>query len=174
MKLKFLTAVLAVMLYQGTASAETLMGTVTNVDATGKKVTIMRTDTNQSVTLNVRDAKQFSTLRTGAHINVDANNKAGSWEVRKFNPSPVGNSLSASTSTTSGSLSSNSASNRTASSVTAPMSTTGVTSSGSLAGNSTGMANSASVNGSSANSGVSASGTASGSAGSSAGSASGS
>src|SRR5689334_12252057 len=72
----------------GTAFAEMISGTITAIDPTGQKVTLMRSDTNDSVTVNVKDADSFASLRTGSTITLDAQKKfLGGWEAASVDAS---------------------------------------------------------------------------------------
>ena len=67
------------------AYAEMISGTITSIDMTGNKITLLRSDTQDSVTVKVRDAGGLANLQTGSTVSLDANRKLfGGWEAKSL------------------------------------------------------------------------------------------
>ncbi len=78
-----LAALLGLFALQGVASAEMISGTITSIDMAGNKVTLLRSDTRDSVTVKVKDPASLNTLQTGSTVSVDASKRLfGGWETR--------------------------------------------------------------------------------------------
>lgn len=65
------------------ASAEMISGTITNIDPSANKITLLRMDTNDSITVMVKDQAALEALQTGNNVTLDANKKLfGGWEAK--------------------------------------------------------------------------------------------
>ena len=66
----------------GIASAEMITGTVTNIDPSAQKITLMRSDTSESLTVKVKDANALTNLQAGGNVTLDANPRLfGGWKA---------------------------------------------------------------------------------------------
>lgn len=85
-------ALAAWMLLPGLANAEMLSGTIQSIDPGKGQFKLMRNDTQESVTISVKDPSELSSLQAGGQITVDASRKLfGGWETK----SAVGQEASA-------------------------------------------------------------------------------
>ncbi len=64
-------AVLALMLLPNVAMAEMVTGIVTRVE--GDKVTVLRSDTNEDVTIKIKEQAALQGLEAGQTVTLDAN-----------------------------------------------------------------------------------------------------
>jgi hypothetical protein len=70
--------ILFALAFAGTAAyAEKIDGTVTSVDATGRRVVLTRNDNGQTMELSVRDAGMLKSVKNGTQISVDAIEETG-------------------------------------------------------------------------------------------------
>ncbi len=95
---KYSFLILGLLFWQNIAHAEMLSGTVTNIDPSGRIVTMQRADTNKTVKLHVKDASALESLRAGTQISVDASKSLfGKWETSSIEtPASSGASTAAS------------------------------------------------------------------------------
>lgn len=86
----YLMLVAGLLMVPAVACAEMITGTVTNVDLGAQKVTLLRSDTNQSVTVRINDEAQLRGLNEGSRVNLDANKHLfGGWEADTLNATNV-------------------------------------------------------------------------------------
>jgi trimeric autotransporter adhesin len=79
---KFYLLALGVLLFQGAAFAEMISGTVTSVDTNSGKVTLTRSDNQETITVNVKDKTSLDQVQTGSSITLDANKGfLGGWSA---------------------------------------------------------------------------------------------
>ena len=82
MNTKYAIAVLlGMLLVQGVASAETIAGTVMNIE--GQKVTLKRADTQETITVTVKDEQSVEAVNPGSQVFLDAQKKPfGGWQAQ--------------------------------------------------------------------------------------------
>jgi hypothetical protein len=69
------------LLLPASASAESLSGTITNIDSAGQKVTIVRHDTNERVDVSISDRNSLARFRNGSSVTLDASRSGAGWEA---------------------------------------------------------------------------------------------
>jgi hypothetical protein len=75
-------SILGIVVLQGAAFAEMISGTISGIDPQTKKLTLVRQDTQNPVTMSVEDQAQLLGLQPGNKVIVDANKKLfGGWKV---------------------------------------------------------------------------------------------
>jgi hypothetical protein len=75
-------AVLGLALFQGVAAAEMISGTISGIDPQSKKMTLVRSDNQNPLTLSVKDQAQLLGLQPGSKVVVDAGRRFfGGWRV---------------------------------------------------------------------------------------------
>ena len=83
-----LLLLVAVVGLSGAASAEEFSGRVSNINYGDGTVRILRNDTNDYFSVNVRDRNQLNSLRNGSVVSFQANQvSGGAWETSAFRPS---------------------------------------------------------------------------------------
>ena len=91
MKASFKYAVLLMFglaMFQTTARAEMISGTITSIDPQAKTVTVLRAGSNDSVVISVKDADSLQRLQTGNRITLDADKRfLGGWQVDSIDAS---------------------------------------------------------------------------------------
>jgi Cu/Ag efflux protein CusF len=81
MKIQSWILTAAVLAAAGTASAETISGTITNIDPSSGRVTLRRDGNSENLEVTVRDRAALARLRSGSAVSLDANRMgSGSWE----------------------------------------------------------------------------------------------
>lgn len=73
--------------WAATASAEEVSGRVSNVNLGDGSVRILRSDTKDYFSVNVKDRSQLNSLRNGSMVSFQANQASGgAWEANTFRP----------------------------------------------------------------------------------------
>lgn len=90
MKNAYMLAVLTgLVVFPGVAFAEMLSGTITQIDMAGGKITLVRNDTKESITVSIKDQQSLSGIMTGNSIMLDARKKLlGGYEAQAVSPLP--------------------------------------------------------------------------------------
>lgn len=75
-------AVLGLLIFQGVALAEMISGTIAGIDPQAKKMTLVRSDNQNPLTLSVKDQAQLLGLQPGSRVVIDADRRFfGGWKV---------------------------------------------------------------------------------------------
>src|SRR5438045_1084684 len=84
MKIKYTLFFLgAFFLCQSSVHADTISGKVTEIDTADQKVTLRRDDTNENVTVHIKDRNSVINLQRGTPLTLDASKEvSGTWEAQ--------------------------------------------------------------------------------------------
>lgn len=95
MKTRFFALFLGLLLVSAVARAESITGTITDVDSSGQRITLLRADTNESITVHVKDRGALDNLRMGTQVSFDGDKRmTGAWETQSVTPSTASSSRS--------------------------------------------------------------------------------
>jgi cold shock CspA family protein len=102
--MKRMTLALAAFIFAAPAAyAETLTGTVKNVDSQNGEITLTRTDNQEDVKVKVADTSSLARVQAGSTLTLDATQgMLGGWEAQTVSTSATGGAAATGTDGTGG------------------------------------------------------------------------